>query len=420
MDNKKINTIDLFAGCGGLMDGFEQSGHYHTVAAVEWEKAPCSNLAVRLKEKWKYSDAQDRVLRFDIQRTEELCSGWNDEEYGVSGGLDPLIEAAGGIDVIIGGPPCQAYSIAGRVRDEHGMRDDYRNYLFESYLKVVSRYQPCAFVFENVPGILSAKPGDRPIIDIIKESFDQAGYQVLPDLRQAVIDFTEYGVPQNRKRMIILGLRKEYFGEDQCPGLVKAFYTDILPKYKAKRKQTVEDAIKDLPGLYPLQEEIKYQGRKLSHSLPEPFVQNHVARWQSRRDMGIFELLTKDIESGRNEYVSAQALKDLYTQKTGRTSNVHKYHVLRWDEPSNLIPAHLYKDGLRHIHPDSAQLRTITVREAARLQTFSDDYIFYGGNVDTYKMIGNAVPPLFSKQLAEAVYDLLQDWDNRAGNCGYE
>ncbi|MCI8448739.1 MAG: DNA cytosine methyltransferase [Eubacterium sp.] len=409
MDVKKINTIDLFAGCGGLMDGFEQSGHYETVAAVEWEKAPCSNLAVRLKEKWKYTDAESRVLRFDIQRTEELCSGWDDDEYGTSGGLDPLIKAAGGIDVIIGGPPCQAYSIAGRVRDENGMRDDYRNYLFESYLKVVSRYRPCAFVFENVPGILSAKPGDRPIIEIIKESFDQAGYQVLPDLKKAVIDFTEYGVPQNRKRMIILGLHKSTFGEEQCLKMVEDFYADILPKYKVKKKKTVADAIKDLPGLYPLKNEMqerRYQGRKLSHSLPQPFVPNHVARWQSRRDMGIFELLTKDIESGRNEYVSAQALKDLYTQKTGRKSNVHKYHVLRWNEPSNLIPAHLYKDGLRHIHPDPAQLRTITVREAARLQTFSDDYIFYGSNVDTYKMIGNAVPPQFSKQLAEAVYDL--------------
>ena len=103
------------------------------------------------------------------------------------------------------------------------MRDDYRNYLFESYLKVVSRYRPCAFVFENVPGILSAKPGDRPIIEIIKESFDQAGYQVLPDLKKAVIDFTEYGVPQNRKRMIILGLHKSTFGEEQCLKMVEDF-----------------------------------------------------------------------------------------------------------------------------------------------------------------------------------------------------
>ena len=85
------------------------------------------------------------------------------------------------------------------------------------------------------------------------------------------------------------------------------------------------------------------------------------------------------------------------------------YHVIQWDEQSNLIPAHLFKDGLRHIHPDSAQLRTITVREAARLQTFADDYIFYGSNMETYKMIGNAVPPLFAKCLAKALNELLKD-----------
>jgi len=147
--------------------------------------------------------------------------------------------------------------------------------------------------------------------------------------------------------------------------------------------------------------------------LPNPPVDNHIARWQSKRDIGIFELLTKDIESGRNEYASAAALKELYTRMTGKTSNVHKYHVLRWDEPSNLIPAHLYKDGLRHIHPDSAQLRTITVREAARLQTFADDYHFIGSATDTYKMIGNAVPPLFAKCCAEALWDLLVEYGSK-------
>ena len=405
----KIKAIDLFAGCGGLMDGFEQSGHYITLAAVEWEKAPCNNLRERLKSKWGYADADERVLRFDIQRTEELFSGWNDDEYGKSEGLDPLVEAAGGIDVIIGGPPCQAYSIAGRVRDENGMRYDYRNYLFESYLKVVNKYKPKVFVFENVPGILSAKPGDRPIIEEIQEQFAANGYSLLPDLKKAIIDFTEYGVPQNRSRIIIFGVRTEYFGEERSMELVRKFYEEVLPSYKVEKKVTVREAIGDLPKLYPLKEDAKYEGRRISHSIPEPFVANHVARWQSERDRGIFELLTKDIESGRNEYVSTDSLKRLYTEKTGKTSNVHKYHVIRWDEPSNLIPAHLFKDGLRHIHPDSAQLRTITVREAARLQTFDDDYIFYGSNADTYKMIGNAVPPKFAKCLAEAVYHMLTE-----------
>ncbi|SFK53375.1 DNA (cytosine-5)-methyltransferase 1 [Lachnospiraceae bacterium KH1T2] len=410
--SKRIKSIDLFAGCGGLMDGFEQSGYYDTIAAVEWEKGPCVNLANRLKTKWGYQDAADRVLQFDIQRTEELFYGWNDDDkFGSSEGLDKLIQSAGGIDIIIGGPPCQAYSIAGRVRDEHGMKKDYRNYLFESYIKVVNKYSPKLFVFENVPGILSAQPGDRPIIEVIRESFLEAGYYVLPDLSNAIIDFTDYGVPQNRKRVIIIGLSIEYFGRENCEELLSLFYDKYLTKYKTKKKMTVMEAIGDLPKLYPLGHDEKYNGKRVSHSIPEPFVANHIARWQSERDIGIFRLLTEDIESGRNEYTSTEALKKLYTEKTGHTSNVHKYHVIRWDEPSNLIPAHLYKDGLRHIHPDSKQLRTLTVREAARLQTFDDDYIFEGSNVETYKMIGNAVPPKFSKCLAEAVFDMLSDFD---------
>ena len=401
----RIKTLDLFAGCGGLMDGFEQTGLYETLATVEWEEAPCRNLRRRLQDKWHYADANNRVLRFDIQRTDELFDGWKDDVYGESEGLSKLI-GDNTLDLIIGGPPCQAYSIAGRVRDEFGMKNDYRNYLFESYLKVVEKYRPKAFVFENVPGILTAQPGDRPIIEIIQERFSQAGYYLLPDLRQAIIDFTKYGVPQNRSRIIIFAVDMKFYGEEKSKKLVETFYTDILPSKKTA-KRTAWDAIGDLPKLYPLGHDEKYSGKKISHSLPKPFVDNHVARWQSERDIEIFKLLEKDIEQKRFEYISTDALKKLYTLKTGHKSNVHKYHVIQKDQPSNLIPAHLYKDGLRHIHPESCQARTITVREAARLQTFDDDYIFYGSNVELFKMIGNAVPPRFSKILAQSLYELL-------------
>lgn len=402
----KIRTIDLFAGCGGLMEGFEETGFYETLAAVEWEKAPCRNLVIRLRDKWKYENPNDRVLRFDIQRTDELFNGWKDDEnYGNSIGLTKLI-GKDRLDLIIGGPPCQAYSIAGRVRDEHGMKNDYRNYLFESYLRVVTKYKPKAFVFENVPGILSAQPGDRPIIDIIKESFLNAGYMVLDNMKDAIIDFTEYGVPQNRSRIIILGLNIKEFGKTKCEELLNIFYKEVLPSKKCPKK-TAWDAIGDLPKLYPIGHDEKYNGKRISHSLPDPFVDNHVARWQSNRDIEVFKLLESDIEKGEFKYLSTAALKDLYTKVTGHVSNVHKYHVIQKDSPSNLIPAHLYKDGLRHIHPESSQARTITVREAARLQTFADDYKFDGSNVELFKMIGNAVPPQFSKCLALALKDLL-------------
>ena len=404
-----LNTIDLFVGCGGLSEGFEQSRKYKMIGAVEWEPSPVKELRNHLKNRWGIQDSEERVLQFDIQRTEELFNGWKDKKFGESKGLDALVGNRQ-LDVIIGGPPCQAYSVADRIRDEHGMREDYRNYLFESYLKVVQHYKPRVFVFENVPGILSAKPGDGSvrIIDLIQKAFADAGYAVLPDLSNAIIDMTEYGVPQNRKRIIILGVSKEHYG-DKAEAMVEKFYSSYLPEYKIEKKATVRDAIGDLPKLRPLDEPISYFGRKLSHSVSDPLINGHISRFHNKRDIELFKFLEEDIASGRMKYTSAKSLKTLYTKLTGKTSNVHKYYVLRWDEPSNLIPAHLFKDGLRHIHPDPEQARTITVREAARLQTFPDDYYFNCSQTDAFKMIGNAVPPLFAKKVAYAIYHLIQE-----------
>ena len=395
-----IRTVDLFAGCGGLTEGFAQTGYYETCACVEWEIPQCINLRERLKTKWNIDDANERVIRFDIRRTAELLSGFDDSEYGRSKGLGHY--CGSGIDLVIGGPPCQAYSIAGRIRDEHGMKKDYRNFLFESYLEVVKALKPKAFVFENVPGLLSAKPGDRYIVDIIREEFSEAGYEIANDLHIALVDVSDYGVPQKRKRIIILGLRKEIYGSKSAD-VLKAFYSDILPKYKAVQKLTLRDAIGDLPALYPSENVNVVNGVKTAHTVSERRVQNHISRYHNKRDIELFRILAEDIESGENKYASVESRKELYTQHTGHESNIHKYHVLKWEEPSTTIPAHLCKDGLRHIHPDPKQARTITVREAARIQTFPDDYIFLGAMTDAYKMIGNAVPPEFARRLALAV-----------------
>lgn len=408
---EKIKIIDLFAGCGGLSDGFEQTHLYETLACVEWEKEPCKTLAKRLKDKWNYENACETVLYFDIQRTDELIYGWyGDPIYGTNQGLNSIIQKHNGIDVVVGGPPCQAYSIAGRIRDENGMNDDYRNFLFESYLKVVDHFQPKVFIFENVPGMLSAKPGGVAIVERVTEAFAEKGYEIANNLRDnALIDCTKFGVPQARKRMVILGVNKNLIkGTPQVA--LQDFYKFIFPKYQTKKILTVKDAINDLPKLHPLDEPVKVGKRKFSHSYDMCEIPNHEPRMHSKRDVETFELLTKDIESGQNKFASVESLKGLYFEITGKRSNIHKYHVLKWNKPSNTIPAHLYKDGLRHIHPDPEQARSITVREAARLQSFDDDFQFIGSLTDQYKMVGNAVPPKFAKAIALALNDFLNKY----------
>lgn len=404
MNTPILNTLDLFAGCGGLTEGFLQSGHYHTVGAVEWEKAPYETIKHRLLTKWGHSDTENSVIRFDIQRTEDLLSGFNDAEYGEHIGLDKVVGETA-IDVIIGGPPCQAYSLAGRIRDEHGMKNDYRNYLFERYIEIVKHFKPKFFIFENVIGLLSAAPDGTLITAKIFDAFKNAGYKVTPNFRKALFDVADYGIPQHRKRVIILGISEDVFG-DACDSMLDDFYNVILPSLKGKPRNVI-DVISDLPGLYPLEAPIKSGNAKISHVQREGvYVMNHVPRFHNLRDIKVFHLLADDIISGRKEYVNIEKLKKLYTEVTGKTSNVHKYYVLRYNEPSNTIPAHLYKDGMRHIHPDPKQARSITPREAARLQTFPDDFEFLGATMAQYKMIGNAVPVDFAKIIAESLYKL--------------
>lgn len=400
-----MNYIDIFAGCGGLSEGFEQNPNYNMLAAVEWEKPQVDNLRNHLKNIHGITDADDKVLHFDVQRTNELINGWeHDKEYDRHTGLNSLINKQN-VDLIIGGPPCQAYSIAGRIRDENGMRDDYRNFLFESYMRLVSYYKPKLFVFENVPGILSARPGNGvPVTELIRKEIHDTGYEILIDLQKAQFDLTEYGIPQSRKRVIIIGLRRDLYENHQ--EVLQNFYHNTLPKYRENIK-TVRDAISDLPSFIPTGNVEKVEGKKVSHTYNFK-VSNHFPRFHSERDIQIFRMLAEDIETGTNKYISSEALRNLYTEMTGRNSKVHKYHVLRWDKPSNTIPAHLYKDGLRHIHPDPVQARTITVREAARLQTFPDNYEFISSPGDNYKMIGNAVPPKFSAKLADALLSILK------------
>lgn len=411
---KKYNIIDLFAGCGGLSEGFLQTGKFNFLAHVEWEMPMVETLRNNLVKRWGYKEeeALKSVIRFDIQKTEELFKGeWTEEsikEYGSSNseevikhGMDGLIGNQK-VDVIIGGPPCQAYSLAGRAQDPNSMKDDYRNYLFESFVKVVDRYKPKVFVFENVPGILSAKPGDKLVIERIYEAFDNIGYEIRKpgELKNAIFSSVDFEVPQDRHRVIIFGVNKEYSKK------VEDYYKALTDLKSNKPYKTVRDTIGDLPKFRPLKEPYKSGRGNVSHELiGDVKISGHEARYHNLRDINVFkEWISKDM----NTYSSEEKLK-YYKKITGKDTNHNKYRNLEWDKPSPTIVSHLYKDGLMFIHPDVNQLRSLTIREAGLLQTFPMDFEFVGSNAYCYKMIGNAVPVTFAKNIAQAVVNVLEN-----------
>ena len=413
---RKLNFIDLFAGCGGLSEGFLQTGKYNALAHIEWESPMINTLRERLVKKWGHSeeDAKKRVIKFDIQKTDELIHGnWSEESKRfyetenhpeiVEKGLEELI-GNDPVDLIIGGPPCQAYSIAGRAQSPNGMKDDYRNFLFESFVKIVDFFKPKIFVFENVPGLLTACPGDIPVRIRIYEAFKAIGYEIrTPEkLKNSIYCAEDFNVPQKRNRIIIFGTRIDSGYK------LENFYQSLTKLKNTKNHRTVRDAIGFLPSLYPYPiNKIKKIGRcHVSHfQSSDETIANHIPRYHGERDQRLFkEWLANDM----NAYSQAEK-KAFYTKITGHTSNHVKYRNLEWDKPAPTIVAHLYKDGYMFIHPDIKQLRTITVREAALLQSFPIDYSFPSSNSYNYKMIGNAVPVLFAKEIAEAVYNVIAD-----------
>lgn len=412
MAKKKYTFIDLFAGAGGLSEGFLQTGRFEALAHVEWELPMVETLRNRLVKKWGHTEAEakEQVVLFDIQKTQELLLGdWTDEtikSYGKNN--SDLVQKEGlrgvvkkDVDLIIGGPPCQAYSIAGRAQDPNSMKDDYRNFLFESFVKVVDYFKPKLFVFENVPGLLSACPGDKPVRERIYEAFQAIGYSIRKpeDLKDSVYCSEDFDVPQKRNRIIIIGVR------DDANLDLEEFYQSLTSRRNTENRKTVKDAIGCMPALYPKGKPEKVGRANVSHEqIGGELIDRHIPRYHSPRDLVLFK---EWLDNGMNEFSQKEKL-EFYTKITGCISNHVKYRNLEWDKPSPTIVAHLHKDGYMFIHPDSKQLRTITMREAALLQSFPTDYEFCGSNAYCFKMIGNAVPVLFAKGIAEAIYDVLK------------
>jgi len=393
---KKYTFIDLFAGCGGLSEGFYRK-RFEALAHVEIDKYACETLRRRMLY-YGYDDADKKVIEHDI----------TDDDI-----IDRINEAIGKkqVDIIIGGPPCQAYSTAGRVRDSKGMEKDPRNFLFESYVKILEYYQPKFFVFENVTGLFTAKVNGESIFKKVLNALGKM-YEVLDDPGILLHNSADYGVPQIRKRVIIMGVRRDIDKvsvRDLYNSVIKTHWNPDTPEEERRGRSkyiTVEQAIGDLPAVEPGNDAsmeafnypcnntfLKRIGKPGVHPLMD-----HIARNHNSVDRERFTYMI------HNHWTFGQLRRTMpqYEHEHARVFD-NSYVVQWWDLPSKTIIAHIHKDGFQFIHPDEAQARTLTVREAARIQSFPDDFEFAGSRGEKYKQIGNAVPPLFAEALAKAI-----------------
>ena len=401
MAKKKYTFIDLFAGCGGLSEGFYRQG-FKALAHVEIDHWACETLRTRMKF-YGYKDYNREVIEHDITSDDIL---------------ERIDKAVNGrtVDIIIGGPPCQAYSTAGRVRDGKKMASDPRNYLFESYVKILEYYSPKFFVFENVTGLLSAQVKNAPIFPKVLKALGNQ-YKVIGNPEVLVHNTADYGVPQLRKRVIIIGVRKDIdkSAEELYESIIKTHWDPETPSNEKKGKKRfvdVRQAIGDLPPVepghdastetfdYPCNNEyLKRIGKQGIYPLMD-----HIARKHNDLDRERFQVMI------HNHWSFGQLRREMpqYEHEHARIFD-NSYVVQWWDLPSKTILAHIHKDGFQFIHPDEEQRRTFTVREAARIQSFPDDFEFKGSRGEKYKQIGNAVPPLFAEALAKSIKKNLID-----------
>jgi DNA (cytosine-5)-methyltransferase 1 len=407
----KIKFIDLFAGAGGLSEGFVKAG-FTPIAHVEMNKDACDTLRTRtafhwLKEKGREEEYYD-YLKGTITRDElwnkipdHLIKSVINKE--ISEDTLPIIfeqiDAELGtkkVDLVIGGPPCQAYSVAGRVRKD--MTNDPRNHLYKHYVEFLKKYQPKMFVFENVPGILSAKNGEY--LQLIFDAVREAGYK----LDKQVLNARDFGVLQDRKRVIIIGWRNdlnleypEFKKMEMQFQIAKHLFSD-LPKIKSGQGNWGVSKYTKRTNEY-----LEFSGIRKEID----FTTQHISRFNNENDLEIYRIaVDKWVNQGKR--LNYGELPERLIKHNNVKTFTNRFQVVNHEGVSHTVVAHICADGHYYIHPDIHQNRSITVREAARIQSFPDDYFFESSRTAAFKQIGNAVPVLMGEGIAKKIKKLLK------------
>ena len=415
----KLNFIDLFAGAGGLSEGFFQAG-FNPIAHVEMNSVACQTLETRsayyyLKKQGELSIYYD-YLRGRIRRADFLhcippdvlntviCEEMSSESIQrIFAQIDDILTAdnVNHVDVIIGGPPCQAYSLVGRAQSSHmdrPMAEDPRNNLYLQYARFLSHYHPTMFVFENVMGIESANGGKT--WKNVKAQLRRVGYEIECHEQNA----SNFGVLQNRRRMIIIGWRKG-------SGL-------HYPEFDIRKSDaTVNELLRDLPHMLPGEEKKRYGHTPMSNYVQENGIRTgsdvltlHQSSPHTLQDITIYKKAIQ-LWDDKHQRLNYNDLPDELKTHKNRTSFTDRFKVVEGNETKcHTILAHLSKDGHYFIHPDIKQHRSITVREAARIQSFPDNYFFEGGRTSQFVQVGNAVPPLMAKAIATEIRKTLEEY----------
>lgn len=379
-DRNALQMVDLFCGAGGLSLGFTQEG-FVTMLANDIEACCVDTYAHNHPE-----TPRDHIVLGDIRNVVDH--------------LEELLKDKK-VDIVVGGPPCQGFSMANRQR----LIDDHRNHLYKNYVEVVKRVQPAFFVMENVKGMLS-------VADQVKEDFRAIGYTV----ECHILNAKDYGVPQNRERLIYIGNR---VGADN-----NAILDEIVTMAQEIPEHVLGDA---LYGLRPLEasrvknsteqgtETSGYRIEKNASGLTNDYIEyinqgrqcpltlNHKARYNNGRDIEIFGRMYQGDKSDDPKIADIMP----YARRNGIFKD--KYFKLEENKVCKTITAHMKFDCNMYIHP--TQARGLTPREAARVQSYPDDYYFRGAYTKTYMQIGNSVPPLLGRAIAHVVKKYMEGRD---------